>query len=114
MLSRLTVSTVHSDSASLRGRILLENVPAEEEYYGITADNTPMAHVVISVRRPRRSTAHRTTKVNTTLATPVMTMLKRAALTDRAASVGRRVLAPSSFVTPVSGSKGRHPYKKLN
>lgn len=32
MLSTLTVSTVLSDSASLRNRILLENVPAGEEY----------------------------------------------------------------------------------
>ena len=32
MLSTLTVSTVLSDSASLRERILLENVPAGEEY----------------------------------------------------------------------------------
>ena len=32
MLSTLTVNTVLSDSASLRNRILLENVPAGEEY----------------------------------------------------------------------------------
>ena len=32
MLSTLTVSTILSDSASLRNRILLENVPAGEEY----------------------------------------------------------------------------------
>lgn len=32
MLSTLTVNTILSDSASLRNRILLENVPAGEEY----------------------------------------------------------------------------------
>lgn len=47
MLSTLTVSTVLSDSASLRSRILLESVPAGEEYLQV------IIHAIKTSRRLR-------------------------------------------------------------